>query len=123
MPKALKIGNFIVRNKAVLLSNKSNKILKQPLNPFTSTFLGTKAVVCTYYKHECVAITANKIEYVATLTTDRTGAGSVTLNGEILWITGGFDSTITRETLSSSDFVKLDTGTTEGINGGNINIC
>ena len=93
--------------------------MKQPLNPFTSNFLGTKAVVCTYYKYECVAITANKIEYVATMRTIRVGAGSVTLNAEVLWITGGFD----RETLSSSDFVKLDTGTTEGINGGNIDIC
>ena len=54
------------------------------------------------------------------MTTIRTGAGSATLIGEILWITGGLDI---KEVLSSSDFVKLDTGTTEGINGGNIYIC
>ena len=75
--------------------------------------LGTTPVVCGGwpYTDKCYKLTAKNAELVATMTTVRASAASVTINGTKLWITGGYIG----GTLSSSEFVQLN-GTMPGPN-------
>jgi hypothetical protein len=79
----------------------------------------TTALICGGYKwsepaeqlDDCFAITANAIESKQKLTLPRSYAASVVLNGNTLWLTGGYlDGPITT---MSTEFVQL-TGTRPG---------
>ena len=77
--------------------------------------VGNIAIICggsSGDRHdECYQVTSNKAVPLGKMTTNRSGAASVVINNDVLWITGGFN-------LSSTDFLYLNGTVTEGNSGG-----
>jgi hypothetical protein len=78
------------------------------------------ALICGGYDYntektidDCFAITDHSVEANVKLIQARTGAASVVLNGNTLWLTGGAWYNDTEIITKSTEFVKL-TGTTPG---------
>ena len=69
--------------------------------------LGETPIICA---GRCFKITAKKADLFATMAVARWYAGSVTINSDTLWISGGFHA---GKEHSSSDFIQLN-GITQG---------
>ena len=71
--------------------------------------IGNIAVICGGNSgdrnDECYEVTSNKVVPFGKMTTKRSGAASVVINNDVLWITGGFN-------LSSTDFKNEGSSTT-----------
>ena len=85
-----------------------------PVYGATGGLLGSNPVVCGGwpYTDECYKISAKKADLVVKMTTKRGNVASVTINGTLLWITGGADAS--NNYLSSTEFIHLEDGTMPG---------